>query len=165
MLSGGSRSFSFLHIPFTSLIKILTRLRPRPLARANSAPGLRRPALAQRTRKRWVQAVHRVRPSGRFLRPALALCTRERWVQEAKTGAQNFYRAVPGTCEVRVKPSLLDPLSYHLAGNRETGIKDPMQKFQATEPVARARCSCTCERCFGSKRFLRPTRRSCFASP
>ena len=44
----------FLHIPFTALMKFLTRLRPRPLDRANSAYGLRQCALAL---------------AGRFLRP------------------------------------------------------------------------------------------------
>jgi hypothetical protein len=49
-------------------MKFLTCLRPRPLDRSNSACGLRHPALALCTRKRWVQAV-RVRPLGRYLGP------------------------------------------------------------------------------------------------
>jgi len=55
-------------------MKFLTRLRPRPLARANSAYGLR----------------HARAPCGTL--------------PEAKTGAQKFHRAAPGTCGVGVKP-------------------------------------------------------------
>lgn len=86
------------------VMKFWTRLRPRPLARENSAKeewflhlsslpfygrgtrsasDTRHLALA-RLRNRRVQAV-RVRPAGRFLRPALsAKALRERRVQEAK---------------------------------------------------------------------------------
>ena len=42
------RNIGFLHIPFTSLTKFWTRLRPRPLARANSACGLRQCVFALR---------------------------------------------------------------------------------------------------------------------
>jgi hypothetical protein len=38
--------YVFLHIPFASLMKFLTCLRPRPLDRANSACGLRQCAFA-----------------------------------------------------------------------------------------------------------------------